>query len=284
MLDFSSEPLKGNVRPDLEAVRQYWNENPLFAGESRHPPGHKAFFEEHEQVLLYEHSGVLPRIITCDVVPGSRVLDAGCGIGFWVHQFCRLGAEVSGCDLSDAAIDLTRRRTELYGLKVDLRLGNAEQLPYKDSSFDHVNSLAVIQYTQYTDRCIEEFYRVLKPGGTLCFSVNFKVWFLRSRPLFKVVVAMMRPWIALRGRGRESMLNASSPEELVRLYDGADNPIARAFTRSELYAMLRGRFQVLEESRCGLPRRAFPVPIPGALHRVLSNSFGLAIVLRCRKI
>ncbi|MGH9901404.1 MAG: class I SAM-dependent methyltransferase [Pyrinomonadaceae bacterium] len=272
------------TRPDLDAVRQYWDEHPLFAGESRHKPGQKGFYKEHEQVLLYEHGGKIHPIFTRDVGPGKRVLDVGCGIGFWMDQFCRRGAAVSASDLSQAAVDLSRRRLKVFGLGADVRQGNAERLPYPDASFDHINCQAVIHYTPYPERCVEEFHRLLRPGGTLCFSVHFKVIFLRSRVLFKAVTALARPFIALHGRGRETMLHASSPEELVRLYDGADNPMARAFTRAELDAMLAGRFRVLEQRRNGLPRRALPFTVPDGVHRALSNAFGLEIVLRCRKV
>jgi hypothetical protein len=114
--------------------------------------------------------------------------------------------------------------------------------------------------------------------------VYFKLWVLRSQLLFKVVVPLLRPWLRLRGRGRENLLWAASPAELVRLYDGIHNPIGKAFTRSEIGAMLSGWFQVLEEKRFSFPRRVLPFPIPTSLHRLLNRMFGLMIVLRCRKV
>ncbi len=279
-----SVPVAAGVQPDLEAVRRFWNKYPLFAGELCQAPGERAFFEEHERITIHEHSGAIGRIFTHDVTPGREVLDVGCGIGFWVHQFCRVGAKVSACDLSEAAVELTLRRLELFGLRADVRQGNAERLPYADGSFDHVNCQGVIHHTPDPPQCIGEFYRVLKPGGTLCFSVYFKLLILRSAPLFKAVTKLLRPWIRMRGRGRENMLWASSPEELVRLYDGAENPIGKAFTRAELHAMLAGRFRILKERRVGFPRRVLPLPIVTGVHKLLSNMLGLMIVLRCRKV
>ena len=272
------------VPPDLEAVRRFWNACPLFAGESCHRPGEKAFFEEHEQTILYEYGGTIDPIFTRDVTPTSKVLDVGCGIGFWVQQFCQRNARVTACDLSETAVQLTCRRVELFGLVVHIQQGNAEQLPYADDSFDHVNSQGVIHHTPDTQRCLQEFHRVLKPGGTLCFSVYYKPWMLRSRVLFKTLVSLMRPWVQLRGRGRETMLWASEPEELVRLYDGAHNPIGKAFTRADIDTLLTGWFYVLEEKYLGFPRRVFPVPIPRHLHRCVNRMCSLMIVLRCRKL
>jgi len=212
------------------------------------------------------------------------VLDVGCGIGFWVHEFCRLGAKVSACDLSDAAVDITRRRLALYGLIADVRWGNAEELPYPKESFDHVNCQGVIHHTPDAAHCIMEFHRVLRRQGTLCISVYYRPWYLRSRLSFRLVTAVLRPWVGLPGRGHEGMLAARTAEELVRLYDGADNPIGRAYTRRELQDLMAGRFRILEERRNGIPRRALPVAIPNDLHRFLSRRCGLMLVLRCQRL
>jgi 2-polyprenyl-3-methyl-5-hydroxy-6-metoxy-1,4-benzoquinol methylase len=270
--------------PELEQVRQFWDQNPLFAGELDETPGERAFFKEHARIAIEEHSGAVDQIFLRDVLPGREVLDVGCGIGFWVHQFCMRGTRVSACDLTDTAVALTQKRMEMFGLSAQVRQGNAEDLPYPDGSFDHVNCQGVIHHTPNTAACIPEFQRVLRPGGTLCFSVYYKTLVLRWKPLYRFVSWITRPWLGMRGRGREKMMAAREPEELVRLYDGSANPIGKAYTRGELHAMLAGHFEVLEERRFGFPRRVFPFPIPTPLHRVLSRVFGLMIILRCRRV
>jgi SAM-dependent methyltransferase len=268
----------------LEAVRDFWERHPLFSGESRHDVGTVEFFEDHERTTLHEFGGSLDPIFTRDIQAGRAVLDVGCGIGFWVTQFARCnGAEISACDLTHTAVRLTRRRLELFGLTATVEPGNAEELPYADASFDHINCQGVIHHTPSIQRCLSEFHRILKPGGTLCFSVYYKTWFLRSRVLFRLVAGLARPWIQLRGRGREGMLDVSTPEELIRLYDGRDNPIGRAYTRAEVQRLLRGKFEVLEHGRFGFPRRVLPVKWPDAVQRVLSRRLGLMVVFRCRK-
>ena len=61
---------------------------------------------------------------------GQRVLDIGCGNGWPVENFARGGAEITGLDLTEAAVRLTRRRLALAGLSATLVVGNAEQLPF----------------------------------------------------------------------------------------------------------------------------------------------------------
>lgn len=267
----------------LTDVREFWNANPLYSGESRFPPGSREFFDAHERMTLEEHSDAIDPIFLSDVFEGQDVLDVGCGIGFWVHQFARRGARVSACDLTETAVGLTRRRAELYGFDADVRVGNAEELPYGDASFDHINCQGVIHHTPDTARCIDEFHRVLRPGGTLSVSVYYRSSVLRSRTLFRLATGLARSVMRLPGRGRETMLWAKSPEELVRMYDGAANPLGKAFTRPEMRALLERSFDVIEELRLGFPRRALRLPLPTVVHRMLGRFFGLMIVFRCRK-
>ena len=270
-------------QPSIEAVRQFWDANPLFAGELPYEPGEKVFFEEHRRITLHDHGGSLGSIFTADVKPRTRLLDVGCGIGFWVHEFNLRKALVSACDLSSRAVQLTKHRLALYGLEGDIREGNAEELPYPDESFDHVNCQGVIHHTPNTQRCLEEFCRVLRPGGTLCFSVYYKVLPLRCRALYRFVSWSTRSWLGMSGRGREKMMSASSPEELVRLYDGSGNPLGKAYTLTEVRAMLPKDFETIEVRRSGFPRRVLPFEMPDFLYRIISRTFGLMIVFRCRK-
>lgn len=264
--------------PTLEDVRRFWNENPIYSGEARADLGTRDFFEEHAAMTLHEFSGDIPSIYSRCVRAGTRVLDIGCGIGFWVDHFYRLGAHVTACDLAENAVELTRRRCRLFGLQADVRLGNAEALPYPNESFDHVNCQGVIHHTPDTMRCIQEMHRVLRPNGTACFSVYYNTRYLRSPFWYRTIASLVRPWVRLEGRGRESMLWATKPEELIRLYDGQDNPLGKAYCRRDLNAMIRGRFDHPEWMRQGVPRRALPVRLPDTLHRFLSRRFGLMIV------
>jgi SAM-dependent methyltransferase len=269
--------------PDIEEVRRFWDAHPLFAEECRYAPGEKGYFELLTSVRLAELSGSLDRIFTDGVEPTRDVLDAGCGPGFWVRQFCERGANVSACDLSQVAVQLTKRHLELFGLRADLRQGNAEALPYESESFDHVNCQGVIHHTPDTRQCIREFHRVLRPGGTLSVSVYYRSLPLRWSWLYRLISWLTKSWLGMSGRGRENMLHAKDAEELVRLYDGAENPIGRSYTRVEMERMLEG-FEVLKSARFGFPRRILPIAMPDGFHRLLSRWLGLMLVVRCRKV
>src|SRR5207249_9762909 len=64
----------------------------------------------------------------------------GCGMGTDGAQFARAGADYTGIDLTEAAIDLARARFALSGLKGDFRVNDAENLDFPDDSFDLVRS------------------------------------------------------------------------------------------------------------------------------------------------
>jgi SAM-dependent methyltransferase len=96
---------------------------------------------------------------------GKKVLEIGVGLGADHQRFAEAGAIVSGIDLTNRAIEHTRRRFELLGLASDLRQGDAENLPFADNTFDVIYSWGVIHHSPDTPRAARELMRVLKPGG-----------------------------------------------------------------------------------------------------------------------
>lgn len=271
-------------RSDLSDVKRFWDAHPLFAGVSEHAPGTRPFYEEHRRMALHEHSGTLPPIFLEGVGPGVATLDVGCGIGFWMEVLTASGASVTGVDLSRTAAELTDHRLRLYGIDGRVVQGNAEDLPFSDRTFDHVNCQGVIHHAPDTEACVREFHRVLKDDGTVCFSVYLRTLAHRSRILFRMVRWLGDRLLEVPGRGRERLFEARTPEEFVRMYDGSENPLGKAFTHDEVEGMLGDLFRPLQVTRFFLPRESLPVDLPDALHRRLSRRFGLMIACRCRKV
>ena len=203
-----------------------------------------------------------------------------------MRYFLRQGyRNVSGCDLSPRAISLARSSLKIYGLPpdVDLRAASVEELPYEAGSFDHVNCQGVLHHTPHPERALQEFQRVLKPGGTLCFSVYFKVFLLRHPALLELLSPLASLLWKPAGRGRETMLKAGSAEELVRMYDGAANPLGKAYSLEEIRSLMGPSFQIREVLRHTFPIRWLHLPIPKAVHRWLARHHGLMVVLSCEK-
>ena len=73
---------------------------------------------------------------------------------------------LTGIDLTDRAIQFTQERLGFYSLYSDLRVADAENLPFSDNSFDIVYSYGVLHHSPDTAQAIREVHRVLRPGGS----------------------------------------------------------------------------------------------------------------------
>ena len=95
----------------------------------------------------------------------KRVLEIGVGLGADHQKFIESGAITTGVDLTSRAIEHTEARLKLFGLSSYLYVGDAENLSFKDNSFDEVYSWGVIHHSPNTVKAISEILRVLSPGG-----------------------------------------------------------------------------------------------------------------------
>lgn len=105
------------------------------------------------------------------VEPGATVVDVGCGAGMDLLLAARrLGAtgRAIGVDMTNEMAERARNAARNAGLaNVEVRLGDALNLPVEDASVDVVISNGVINLTPDKGRAFAEIRRVLKPGGRL---------------------------------------------------------------------------------------------------------------------
>jgi len=108
--------------------------------------------------------------------PGERVLDVGCGPGYYCAELLeQVGAEgsVVGVDGSAAMLALAERRCAGHG-NVTFREADATALPVEDGEFDAALSVQVQEYVPDVDVALAELHRALRPGGrALVFDVDW---------------------------------------------------------------------------------------------------------------
>ena len=148
-------------------IQQYWERNVpgLDVGLSK---GYllysKEFYLEVDK-NRFVMEPYIPKLINTIVENGKRLLEVGCGIGYDLREFSRRGMEVFGIDLSFKNTLLTKKGLDIFNLKGYVVTADAENLPFKDNSFDLVYSFGVLHHTPDTQKAIDEIYRVLKTGG-----------------------------------------------------------------------------------------------------------------------
>lgn len=101
---------------------------------------------------------------------GQRVLDVGTGTGVVAITAARLGAQVTGSDLTPELLEQARENARIAQVNVEWREADAEHLPFGDAGFDVVASQFGHMFAPRPDVALGEMLRVLKPGGTLAFS------------------------------------------------------------------------------------------------------------------
>lgn len=104
------------------------------------------------------------------ITPGQRVLDVACGTGVVAVTAARLGARVTGLDLTPELLARARENSALAGAEVDWHEGDVEALPFPDAAFDVVVSQFGHIFAPRPEVALGQMLRVLKPGGTIAFS------------------------------------------------------------------------------------------------------------------
>ena len=102
-----------------------------------------------------------------DLRAGWKVLDVACGNGNATLAAARSGTHALGIDYVSELLEDGRGRAMAEGLDVEFRLGDAEDLPVPDASFDAVLSVFGAMFAPDHQRAAGEIIRVTRPGGTV---------------------------------------------------------------------------------------------------------------------
>jgi ubiquinone/menaquinone biosynthesis C-methylase UbiE len=104
-----------------------------------------------------------------EVKPGDSVLETSVGTGL-NYKYLPRGVKLSGLDLSPEMLATGQGNLQRWKLDADLYLGNAEEFPFADASFDVVFHVGGINFFNNRLKAIQEMIRVAKPGSLLMIS------------------------------------------------------------------------------------------------------------------
>ena len=275
-----------------ERVRAFWQANPCGVKFADAAPGTRHFYELVE-AHRYTKEWHIPIAADFARARGLKVLEIGCGLGTDGAQFAEAGADYTGIDLTEAAVELARRRFELFDLPGKFQTADAENLAFPDESFDLVYSHGVLHHTPATGKAIQEIHRVLRPRGRAVVmlyhrdSYNYRV----NISLLRRAGAQLLRWESgiklvnkITGEPLESLrehaqLLKTEGESYLKLdeflsqnTDGAGNPLARVYSRKEAHELFKDFSEVTLKTYF-LNKRWLPV-IGSVLPRFLES--GLA--------
>jgi len=220
------------------------NEVPVSNGKIDHS-SHEEFFEYYKKQSESEVSRrrfLNLRDLTLaavEVLRGSKdarsleVADIGCGAGTQAMLWATLGHHVHGIDVNEPLVCLARERTATAGLNCDFRIGTAVSLPWPDASMDVCLVPELLEHVEEWRACLDEFARVLAPGGVLLITTNNKLCPIQyefNLPLYS--------WYPARVKRRIEKLAMTTRPELANY---AKYPAVNWFTFYTLAAELEQR-------------------------------------------
>jgi len=177
-------------------VGDFWNE--ASCGEDQYLKG----FSKQDYL---DHSGIRyslePEILEFgrfEDYKGLKTLEIGVGLGSDHQKLAEAGANLSGIDLTERAINHTIRRFDLSDLSSNLLQADAENLPFSDNEFDAIYSWGVIHHSPDTEKATSEIYRVLKPNGFAKIMIYHKYSLVGYMLWLRYGLFKLRPFLSLR--------------------------------------------------------------------------------------
>jgi SAM-dependent methyltransferase len=166
---------KRAARFDVESVRASWDDAADVYAEGQ---------ASGRDYYRYEFFGPA-QLALCGDVAGMRVLDVGCGNGYFARELARCGARVTGIDISPRMIEHARRQEWATSLGIEYHVLDAGALPasFVPQSFDKAASCLALQDMPNVRMVLQGVRSLLRPGGSFvasiahpCTDTPFRVW------------------------------------------------------------------------------------------------------------
>ena len=269
-------------------IQEWWDSFPCCSKIANSSPGTKEFYQ---QVDAYKdiYEPFTNKIADYASWKNKRVLEIGCGLGKDFSRFVSAGAKATAIDMSNRSLELTAKRLEIFGLKGNLCLADAESLPFRDNALDFIFSWGVIHHTPETQKAADNIYRCLRPNGgkiTVMLynknSLNHLIFMMVSSSWFDLL-RKLKKFLFRRNKTQNSQLGRRrlGKDQLLAAYtDGPGNPLSKVYSRREAMSMF-SRFKNININ-CHEPKSGKRAGIFN-LFRVLERRFGWFMVIEAEK-
>lgn len=128
------------------------------------------------------------KMLTCHVEEGMRVLEIGCGTGELTKVLQNKNSSIVAIDVSPELLEIAKRKVKSN--RVTFLLQDASNLGFAKNLFDTIIGSSVLHHLE-VDKALEEFYRVLKSGGTIILTepnmMNPQVAIQKNIPFIKKI-------------------------------------------------------------------------------------------------
>jgi ubiquinone/menaquinone biosynthesis C-methylase UbiE len=196
-----------------ERIKKYWDSRGNSYDKS---PGHSGLRDVWRDIL------------TPVFREEMKILDVGTGTGFIALLLAELGHEVVGIDISEGMLEVARKKASKAGLKVEFKLGDAENLPFEDESFDAVISRHLLWTLPNPQKAVEEWKRVTRwkivaiDGSWFSKSLSTRL----RRLVGQIAIAICERRIPWRHYGKEidemlPLKGNSTPENVATVFRSA---------------------------------------------------------------
>jgi 2-polyprenyl-3-methyl-5-hydroxy-6-metoxy-1,4-benzoquinol methylase len=300
----------------IESVKNFWETEACGSQEIKDFNDKKEFYEKYRNFRYYA-GWYIPLFVPFKDSSGKKVLEIGCGNGADGIIFASNGANYTGVDITQTAVDATKDHFQIMGYKGNFKIENAEKLSYQDNSFDIVYSFGVLHHTPNPQQAIDEVYRVLIPEGKAIIMLYNKhsfnyylriMIYMRLRVVLKII-AKIRNWSADRKKFANAPLTGlrgnrfkgiwgvhyknfllkgwdylNAKEFIHHCTDGPECPIAYVFTKKDIKVMF-SKYNNLKINVAHFPLRRFKLGqlIPFKIEKFLASKVGWNLLITATK-
>jgi arsenite methyltransferase len=219
----------------------------------------------------------------CHLLAGQSILEVGCGIG---GTTCHLADEydlrVTAVDISPRMVERSGERAKRRGVadRVELKVADAQQLPFEEARFDAVIDESVTAFVPDKHRGLAEYVRVAKPGGYV--GLNEATWIKPPPPdLVRYAALIMAGAEFLTAAGWQALLEGAGLTDLAvrqgRLH--ARSQFAEELRQLDIREQVRAWYRFLTQSVSNPAYREFTRKVlsaPGLIFKFI-NYIGYGI-------